>query len=117
MIQETHLITANLIRASKKLGEIHTQFSTQGEKDAVYDFARMLTRRIIRVRTARDFVTVYEKAVTDIRDKNKVPEVWDESTVGFVHELMPFVARELFGVSFAKEVECVERVALASSTR
>lgn len=109
MIHEIHSTTANAhaIEASKKLDEIHTKFSARGEREAIYDFARMLRQRMrmSKIRTAKNFVTAYEKAVTDIGDENKVPYAWDKSTEGFVHEVMPFITKELFGVSFAKEVE------------
>lgn len=110
MLQQMHLTTENIINASKKLGALHEKFTERGEKEAIYDFTRMLKQRVSRVKTARGFVAAYNKAVTDIGDKNKVPEAWDKSTEGFIQQVMPFVAKEIFGQNFADEVKSIDGI-------
>lgn len=104
MKQQMYLTAQNIIAAKKKLDEAHKKFSKPGERDAVYDFARMLKLRISRG-TAQDFITAYDKAVNDLSDENKMSEIYDEATKGFIHDMVSFIAKYMFGANFAEEVK------------
>lgn len=103
MIQAVFLTKSDIAKAQKKLAEVH-KFFKGGERDAIYDFASCLRKRL-RFGSAKDFFTACEQAAEDLRDKTKVPEVYDGPTISFVVAVSPFIAENLFGRSFAKEVE------------
>jgi len=109
MIQAIFLTKMDIVKAQKKLAEVHNIFINPNERDATIDFANCL-KPLLRPGTARDFLTACDQASRDLSNPKKVPETYDSFTVGVMRDMADVFAKEIFSTDFAKEVEKLMKV-------
>ena len=103
MISVIFVTRQDIINTENKLNKLHSFFKTGSESDAVCDFVTCLKPLLIRG-TAMDFLTVCEQAAKNMAIPGKLPETYDNYTVGVMQDMIPFFAEKIFGKDFAKEV-------------
>ena len=103
MIQVLFLTKQDIAKASKKLEQVHNVFKKPEESEAILDFAGCLKSRL-KQGTAKDFLIACELASNDLSDPEKVPETYDNYTIGVIRDMANIFAEKMFGKDFAEEV-------------
>lgn len=104
MIQVIFVTRRDIENAQKKLLVLHKKFEKPCEQEAAIDFENCLGKRL-KSGTAIDFLIACENAADDLLDPKKVPETYDQFTVGIMKNMTNVFAEELFGPRFAREVQ------------
>lgn len=104
MIQVLFATKSDIFLAKKKLLTLHEILETPCEKDTIADFATCLKQRL-RPCIALDFLEICEKSADDLSDPEKVPETYEQFTIGRLKDMTTIFAKELFGTQFAREVQ------------